>query len=65
MAKDSKSYRPYVQEEKLNRCYGCAIQHPNQRRHSCLMTDKDDSWLYYREDVNTLESYNYIDVYLI
>ena len=54
-----------IQEEKLNRCYGCAIQHPNQRRHSCLMTDKDDSWLYYREDVNTLESYNYIDVYLI
>ena len=51
MAKDSKSYRPYVQEEKLNRCYGCAIQHPNQRQHSCLMLDKDDSWLYCREYV--------------
>ena len=28
-----------------------AIQHPNQRQHSCLMMDKDDSWIYYREDV--------------
>ena len=40
-----------IQEEKLNRFYGCAIQHPNQRQHSCLTMDKDDSWLYYREDV--------------
>ena len=40
-----------IQEEKLNRFYGCAIQHPNQRQHSCLMMDKDDSWIYYREDV--------------
>ena len=36
---------------KLNRCYGFAIQHPNQRQHSRLIMDKDDSWLYYREDV--------------
>ena len=40
-----------IQEEKLNRCHGCAIQHPSQRQHSCLMMDKEDSWLYYREDV--------------
>ena len=40
-----------IQEEKLNRCYGCTIQHPNQRQHSCFMMDKDDSWLYYRDDV--------------
>ena len=40
-----------IQEEKLNHCYGCAILHPNQRQHSCLMMDKDDSWIYYREDV--------------
>ena len=40
-----------IQDEKLNRCYGCTIQHPNQRQHSCPMMDKDDSWLYYREDV--------------
>ena len=41
----------FVQEEKLNRCHGCVIQHPSQRQHSCLMMDKEDSWLYYREDV--------------
>ena len=40
-----------IQEEKLNHCHGCAIQHPSQRQHSCLMMDKEDSWLYYREDV--------------
>jgi len=26
-----------VQEGKINRCHGCAIQHPSQRQHSCLM----------------------------
>ena len=40
-----------IQEEKLNRCHGCVIQHPSQRQHSCLMMDKEDSWLYCREDV--------------
>ena len=40
-----------IQEGKLNRCHGCAIQHPSQRQHSCVMMDKEDSWLYYREDV--------------
>ena len=24
-----------VQEEKANRCQGCAIQHPSQRQHPC------------------------------
>ena len=40
-----------IQEEKLNRYHGCVIQHPSQRQHWCLMMDKEDSWLYYREDV--------------
>ena len=40
-----------IQEEMLNRCHGCAIQHPSQRQHSCVTMDKEDSWLYYREDV--------------
>ena len=35
-----------IHGEKLNHCYGCAIQHPRQRQHSCLMMDKEDSWLY-------------------
>ena len=38
-----------IQQEKLKRCYGCTIQHPNQRQHSCFMMDKDDSWLYYEK----------------
>ena len=38
-----------VQEEKLNRCHGCAIQNPSQRQHSCLMLDTEDAWFYYHE----------------
>ena len=40
-----------IQAQKLNRYHGCVIQHPSQRQHWCLMMDKEDSWLYYREDV--------------
>ena len=36
-----------IQQEKLNRCHGCAIQHPSQNQHSCLMMDNDDAWMYY------------------
>ena len=36
-----------VQEEKVNRCHGCTIQHPSQRQHSCLMFDTADAWFYY------------------
>ena len=39
-----------VQEEKVNRCQGCAIQHPSQRQHSCLMFDTEDSWFYYHNE---------------
>ena len=39
-----------VQEEKVNRCHGCAIQHPSQRQHSCLMLDNEDSWFYYHDE---------------
>ena len=40
-----------IQEEKLNRCNGCAINHPSQRQHSCVMMDSEDAWMYYRDDV--------------
>ena len=33
-----------VQEEKVNRCHGCTIQHPSQRQHSCLTLDTEDAW---------------------
>ena len=39
-----------VQEEKVNRYHGCAIQHPSQRQHSCLMSDIEEAWFYYHED---------------
>ena len=38
-----------VQEEKVNRCHGCAIQHPSQRQHSSLMLDSEDAWFYYHD----------------
>ena len=39
-----------VQEEKANRCHGCAIQHSSQRQHSCLMLDIEDAWFYYHDE---------------
>ena len=39
-----------VQEEKVNRCHGCTIQHPSQRQHSCLMFDTEDAWFYYHDE---------------
>ena len=40
-----------IEEEKVNRCNGCAINHPSQRQHSCLMMDSEDGWFYYHDDV--------------
>ena len=40
-----------IQQEKLNHCDGCAIQHPSQNQHSCLMMDNDDAWKYYQDEV--------------
>ena len=40
-----------IQEEKINRCNSCAIHHPSQRQHSCLMMDSEDAWFYLRDDV--------------
>lgn len=40
-----------IQEEKVNPCNGCAIYHPSQRQHPCLMMDSEDAWMYYRDDV--------------
>ena len=39
-----------IQEEKLNRCHGCVIQHPSQREHSCLMMDREEAWLFYHDE---------------
>ena len=40
-----------IQQEELNHSHGCAIQHPSQNQHSCLMMDNDDAWMYYHDEV--------------
>ena len=40
-----------IQTEKLNRCHGCAIQHPSQNQHSCLMMDNDGARMYFHDEV--------------
>ena len=40
-----------IEEEKVNRCNSCAINHPSQRQDSCLMMDGEDGWFYYHDDV--------------
>ena len=39
-----------IQEEKVNRCNGCSVNHPSQRQHSCLMMDSRDGWFYCHDD---------------
>ena len=41
----------FIQEEKVNRCNGCAIHHPIQRQHTCVMMDSEDGWFYYHDVV--------------
>ena len=41
----------FICKEKVNRCNGCAIQHPSHRQHSCLMMDSEDASLCYHNDV--------------
>ena len=38
-----------LQEEKVNPCHGCTIQHPSQRQHSCFMFDAEDAWFFYHD----------------
>ena len=40
-----------IQEENLNSCHECVIQHPSQREHSCLMMDSEEVWLSYHDEV--------------
>ena len=39
-----------VQEEKLKRCRGCAIQHFNRRHHTCVILDTKDAWFNYHDE---------------
>ena len=39
-----------VQEEKVNRCPGCATQHFSRRHHTCVMMDIEDAWFNYHDE---------------
>ena len=32
---------------KKEKCYGCEVNHPSQRRHDCLMMSEDEAWMVY------------------
>ena len=36
-----------VQTLKKEKCCGCEIDHPSQRRHDCLMMSEDEAWMEY------------------
>ena len=36
-----------IQQETLGRCLRCAVNHPSQREHSCLMMDDEEAWFRY------------------
>ena len=40
-----------IQQEKWEQCHGCAINHPSQRQHSCLMIDNEEAWFRYFDQV--------------
>ena len=33
-----------IHKKKVNCCNGCAVHHPSQRKHSCLVMDNEDAW---------------------
>ena len=39
-----------IQEEKLNGCHGCVIQHLSKREHTCLVMDNEEAWLFYHDE---------------
>ena len=43
-------YDEYVHEEKVASCNRCAINHPSQRQHTCVMMVNEEAWEYYHEE---------------
>ena len=39
-----------VHQAKVNQCNGCAIHHPSQREHSCLMMESEEAWNCYNDE---------------
>ena len=50
----------HIQEEKLNGCHGCVIQHLSQREDTCLMMNNKEACLFYHEEAR--ENINVNDV---
>ena len=36
-----------VQELQKEKCCGCKVDHPSQRRHDCLMMSEEEGWISY------------------
>ena len=36
-----------VQELRKEKCCGCKVDHPSQRRHECLMMSEEEGWISY------------------
>ena len=36
-----------VQELRKEKCCGCEIDHPSQRRHDCIMMSEEEGWIAY------------------
>lgn len=43
-------YDKHIHEEKVADCNGCAINHPSQRQHTCIMLDNKEAWDYYHKE---------------
>ena len=37
----------HVQKLRKEKCCGCEIDHPSQRRHDCIMRSEEESWITY------------------
>ena len=36
-----------VQELRKEKCCGCKVNHPSQRKHDCIMMSEEDGWISY------------------
>ena len=43
----SQAVNQRVQELRKEKCCGCKVDHPSQRRHECLMMSEEESWINY------------------
>ena len=54
-----------IQQEKLNRCHGCVIQHPSQNQLSCFMMDNNDAWICYHDEATWILCWKLPKVYAV